>query len=125
MKTKISRLEIFWIIVASVIGLVGIVLALLGVIADFLPVRASDNFLAGSDAYFEGIFGVPFVWAGTILVIVAALVSAIFLCYYANKADKDKERDIRRAQRQRLLDEETPAVEGASAESAASSSNPS
>ena len=106
MKNTVSKWEIVWIVLSSIVGLTGIVLAILGVVADYLPVKASENFLSGSEAYFEGIFHLSFTWAGAILVIVAALIAAIFLSYFANKADREKERSIRREQRKRILEEE-------------------
>ncbi len=105
MKTKISRSEIVWIVIASLIGATGIVLALLGIVADYLPVRASENILAGSESYFEGIFHLSFTWAGVILVIVAAIIAAIFLSYYANRAERESERETRREQRRHLFEE--------------------
>ena len=76
MKKTVSKWEIVWIVLSSIVGLTGIVLAILGIVADYLPVKASENFLSGSESYFEGIFRLSFTWAGAILVIAAALIAA-------------------------------------------------
>ncbi len=110
MKKTVSKWEIVWIVLSSIVGLTGIVLAILGIVADYLPVKASENFLSGSESYFEGIFRLSFTWAGAILVIAAALIAAIFLSYFASKADREKERVIRREQRKRILEEEGEAA---------------
>lgn len=115
-KLPISKGELFWSIVASLIGVSGLVLSIIGIVGANLPVKLSDNGILQADMVFQGAMGgLTFTWFGVILVLLGSLVAVIFLNFYAKKADLDEERAIRKAQRMKILSspvtEEKPVTE--------------
>jgi membrane-bound ClpP family serine protease len=116
-KRKLAKSEICWIVISGVIGLGGLALIVLGFVADYLPVLASENYTG--QAAFESVMHLSYRWLGAILLVLAAFISVIFLNYYAKKSDLDAERTQRRAERLRVISDSADAKNG-SAEAASS-----
>lgn len=107
---KLSRGEIFWIVVTSLIGFAGVFLAVLGIVGDYLPVLLSENWIQLSENAMSSVIGLDYRYLGVILVIVAALIAVIFLNHYAKKSDAEAERALRRAQRMQIVSESDSAT---------------
>ena len=112
-KKCLKKKEIFWYVFSGVIALVGIVFIVFGIVGDYLPVLASENWVRISEAQ-----AWPFTWLnlgyrqlGIILVLIAAFVVMLALTLFAREGDRDAERNLRRAQRLAIEAEETPAQE--------------
>ena len=112
-KKGLKKKEIFWYVLSGVIALVGIVFIVFGIVGDYLPVLASENWVRISEAQ-----AWPFTWLnlgyrqlGIILVLIAAFVVMLALTLFAREGDRDAERNLRRAQRLAIETEETPAQE--------------
>lgn len=112
-KKGLKKKEIFWYVLSGVIALVGIVFIVFGIVGDYLPVLASENWVRISEAQ-----AWPFTWLnlgyrqlGIILVLIAAFVVMLALTLFAREGDRDAERNLRRAQRLAIEAEETPAQE--------------
>ena len=102
-KSKISKWEWFWLVLTGIIALGGLTLIVLGMIGGLLPVKASDNELLKADEAFQEKMKLSFIWFGVILVLGSALLSTIWLNYFAKKTDKNEERALRRAQRMKII----------------------
>ena len=112
-KKGLKKKELFWYVLSGVIALVGIVFIVFGIVGDYLPVLASENWVRISEAQ-----AWPFTWLnlgyrqlGIILVLIAAFVVMLALTLFAREGDRDAERNLRRAQRLAIEAEETPAQE--------------
>ncbi len=127
MKTKetnaaksLSKPEIFWIVFESLFGVAGIILIILGFIADYLKVAYSDNYLLqAQQKILQGSNGLlTFRWIGFILVLAGALIAVASLTIFAKKRDVNNEREARRQERLKIISEsvvETPVVDAPSA----------
>lgn len=109
-KTKLKKSEIFWYTLAALFGVVGVAFIVIGIIGDYLPVLASDNWVRISESS-----AWPFAWLhlgyrylGIILVLIAAFIGMLSLTLFAREGDRDAERNLRRAQRLAIESEETP-----------------
>jgi hypothetical protein len=102
-KATLSRFEIFWIALDGTIALGGLFMVVLGIIGDYLPVKASDNWILSGETSFESAIHLSFRWFGVIILIVAAFIAVLFLNYFAKKSDIDQERAVRRQQRLQVI----------------------
>ena len=100
-KSKISKAEIFWIVIDSIIGLAGLVFVVLGFISAYLPKKSSDNW-TGETAFTE-VMHMSYRLFGAVLLLGAAIIAVIFLNFFAKKSDVDSERAERRAQRLKII----------------------
>ena len=102
-KNKISKGEKVFIVLDGILALGGLVMIVLGFIADFYPGKPEDNWTG--QAAFQNAMHLSYRWFGVILVLVAALIAAIALNGFARKNDTDNERALRRAQRLKIISE--------------------
>ena len=102
-KIKNSRVEKVFIVLDGILALGGLVMIVLGFIADFYPGKPEDNWTG--QAAFQNAMHLSYRWFGVILVLVAALIAAIALNGFARKNDTDNERALRRAQRLKIISE--------------------
>ncbi len=109
-KSKISKAEIFWIVIDSIIGLAGLTFVVLGFISAYLPKKSSDNWTG--EAVFTDAMHMSYRLFGAVLLIGAAIIAVIFLNFFAKKSDVDNERAERRAQRLKIIaDSDSPKEE--------------
>ncbi len=103
----LSKPEIFWIAFESFFGVAGLVLIILGFIADYLQVAYSDNYLLqAQQAILQGSSGLlTFRWIGFIVLLAGALMAVITLNVFAKKRDFADEREARRAQRLKIIND--------------------
>ena len=102
-KNKLSKGEKVFIVLDGILALGGLVMIVLGFIADFYPGKPEDNWTG--QAAFQNAMHLSYRWFGVILLLVAALISAIALNGFARKNDTDNERAPRRAQRLKIISE--------------------
>ena len=102
-KNKLSKGEKVFIILDGILALGGLVMIVLGFIADFYPGKPEDNWTG--QAAFQNAMHLSYRWFGVILLLVAALIAAIALNGFARKNDTDNERALRRAQRLKIISE--------------------
>lgn len=100
-KSKISKAEIFWIVIDSIIGLAGLVFVVLGFISAYLPKKSSDNWTG--ETAFTDVMHMSYRLFGAVLLLGAAIIAVIFLNFFAKKSDVDSERAERRAQRLKII----------------------
>jgi len=110
-KKKILKTrEIVFYAITGFIGLVGLVFIVFGIVGDHLPVKASDNWVIISEkAWLSNLSGLGYRFWGIILIVAAAVLSAIVLTVSAREGDRDTERAQRRAQRLAIEAEPLPA----------------
>ena len=102
-KNKLSKGETVFIVLDGILALGGLVMIVLGFIADFYPGKPEDNWTG--QAAFQNAMHLSYRWFGVILLLVAALIAAIALNGFARKNDTDNERALRRAQRLKIISE--------------------
>ena len=102
-KNKLSNGEKVFIVLDGILALGGLVMIVLGFIADFYPGKPEDNWTG--QAAFQNAMHLSYRWFGVILLLVAALIAAIALNGFARKNDTDNERALRRAQRLKIISE--------------------
>ena len=104
-KVHSKRWHIIWrSIVCTLDGalaLGGIIMIILGIISDYLPKKNSDNWTG--NAAFQAATGMDYRWFGFILI--ACSVALMFLSFnvMAHHDASDKERELRRQERMKVL----------------------
>lgn len=96
----------------AALALSGIIMIILGIISDYLPAKNSDNWTGNAD--FEAATGMDYRWFGFILIACSVAVMLLFFNVMAHRNEADKEREIRRQERMKVLAAsapETPAKE--------------
>ena len=100
-KRKISKAEKTFYVIALAFIVIGLVLAIFGIIGDHLNVPAADNWIITVEDALMTALKIPFdlrVW-GTIFLFVGVLIGLIDLLKYAKKEDLEADKALRRAQR--------------------------
>jgi hypothetical protein len=112
-KAKIKPWEIFWIVFEGLIALVGLFFLVSGIVGDYLPVKASENWILSAETSWMTLTktSLNWRWLGVLCLLLAALLAVITLNFFAKKSDVDEERAIRRAQRLQVLSQSAPAEE--------------
>ena len=104
-KVHSKRWHIIWrSIVCTLDGALafgGIIMIILGIISDYLPKKNSDNWTG--NAAFQAATGMDYRWFGFILI--ACSVALMFLAFnvMAHHDASDKERELRRQERMKVL----------------------
>lgn len=99
MKKKILKMSIFELVAYSallLVGLWGLVYALLGFSCEFIYYK-SDLYKA--NGIIHKTFGLNFLWWGLIIMGIAVVLAVILLCVFAKQSDRDFEKAQRRAAR--------------------------
>jgi drug/metabolite transporter (DMT)-like permease len=117
-KIVMTKGEIAWTVIASLIAFGGLFLVVLGFVGDYIPVKSSENWILTGETAFKSVMKMPYRWFGVILVIAAALIEVISLNYYARKGDIDEERALRRQQRLQVISASAEADKAAAANNA-------
>jgi uncharacterized membrane protein YbaN (DUF454 family) len=107
---KISKGEIVWTCISGAIGLAGFVMVILGIVGDYLPIKASENWILLGEAGFQSKMQMNYRWFGVILILGAVLIAVLFLNHYAKKSDIDEERALRRQQRLQVISQSAEAT---------------
>lgn len=105
-KSKITKAEIIWIIIVSLLLIAGITFIVLGFVADYLPVKASENYLG--QAEFTAATNMTYRWFGVALMMGGVAIALITLNYFAHRSDVEEERAIRKAQRLKVISDAEP-----------------
>lgn len=103
----------------------GILFIVLGFISDYLPKKNSENWTG--DATFAANMHMGYRWFGFILLAGAVLILAIFFNVMAHHDEADRERELRRQERMKILAAsapETPAPEATTPATEVKSSEP-
>ena len=104
-KVHSKRWHIIWRSIVctldSALALGGIIMIILGIISDYLPKKNSDNWTG--NAAFQAATGMDYRWFGFILI--ACSVALMFLAFnvMAHHDASDKERELRRQERMKVL----------------------
>ena len=99
-KRKLPGKELAWYIFAGTIALIGIIFVIFGIIGSHYPGKASDNWVAVSEAaWLSNWSHMGYRWWGLILLGIGALIGALALNFFARSGDRDEERALRRQQR--------------------------
>lgn len=83
------------------LALGGIIMIVLGIISDYLPEKNSDNWTG--NAAFEAATGMDYRWFGFILIACAVALMLVFFNVMAHRDEADKERELRRQERMKVL----------------------
>lgn len=100
----------------GVLALGGIVMIVLGIVSDYLPKKNSENWTGNAE--FEAAMGMDYRWFGFILLGASVLLMLLYFNVMAHHDEADKERELRRQERMKVLaasapeevKEETPEV---------------
>jgi uncharacterized membrane protein YbaN (DUF454 family) len=108
-KRKMTIGEIVWTAVCSLIAAGGLFMVILGIVGDYLPVKASENWILLGEASFQSTMKMNYRWFGVLILLADAIISVIYLNYYAKKGDIDEERALRRQQRLQVISQSADA----------------
>lgn len=101
-KRKIEVAELVLYIIYGVIAVGGITLVTLGMIGEYINV--AHNALREADVKFAEAMKMSFVVFGSLLALLGAVLSAITLAVYGQRAELESDRRARRLQRLALED---------------------
>lgn len=104
-KRGIKVKEYIWYIIASLLALAGLVMIILGIVANYLPL---DNKFVIATKEFAKVVHLSYINFGLIFVFAGGLIAVIVLAVFAKNADRQAERSQRRALRLAGLEEEKP-----------------
>ena len=97
---NLSRKELFWYVVASLIGVTGLVFLAFGIAGDHFPGLYEDNWIAASEnGWLKNWSGLGYRYWGIILIAAGAFIAIVALAAFAKEGDRDADRARRRAQR--------------------------
>ena len=96
-KLKLSVFEIVWYTICLLVALWGITYIVLGLLGQYLPMKASDNPIRNASNSYASVFGMGFFGYGLIHTGVACVAALIVLLMQSKKADRDVEKAQRRA----------------------------
>lgn len=85
----------------SILALGGIIMIILGIVSDYLPGKASENWTGNAE--FKAAMGFDYRWFGFILLAAAVVIMVIFFNVMARHNEADKEREMRRQERMKVL----------------------
>ena len=99
-KFNFSKKEWAWYIITLSLAFIGLVFAIIGVIGDHLPVKASDNWVRISEAaWLSNWSHMGYRYWGIILLGGGLVIFSLALTFFSRESDRDSERAARRAQR--------------------------
>ncbi len=97
---KISNKELFWYVLAIIIGVLGLVSLVFGIVGEHFPGLYSDNWIAASEnGWIKAWSGLGYRWWGIILIAIAVFITVVACNVFAKEGDRDVERALRRQQR--------------------------
>lgn len=97
---KLSRKEIAWYVIASIIATLGLIFLVFGIVGDNFPGAFEDNWIIASEnVWLKNWSHIGYRWWGVILIAGAAIIAVIALTVFAKEGDRDTERALRRQQR--------------------------
>lgn len=103
--------ELVWYVLTGLVGAWGLTYIVLGLIAENLPVKSTDEGLVEVNAQFAKTFKLDFFGWGLIILAIAAVAAVIVLLLFSNKVDRDYEKNVRRAQRMAQMEAEEARLE--------------
>ena len=105
-KLPLHPFELVWYTLCCLVGIWGITYIVLGLVAENLPIRATNEGLVKVNLDFAKKFGLDFLGWGLIILAIAAVAAVIVLLLFSNKVDREYEKNVRRAQRLAQLEAE-------------------
>ena len=118
-KFNFSKKEWFWYILTLSLAFVGLVFAIIGIIGDHLPVKASENWVSISEkAWLSNWSHMGYRYWGIILLCGGLIIFSLALTLFSRESDRDNERALRRAQRLAAMDQASNVVEAEEVEKA-------
>ena len=107
-KLPIHPLELVWYIICALLVLWGLTYIVLGLVAQNLPVTATDNEFIEASKKFTETFGLDWLGWGLIITAIGAVAAVVVLLACAGKSDREFEKTSRRNARlaSLLADEE-------------------
>lgn len=110
-KFPLHPFELVWYILTGLVGAWGLTYIVLGLIAENLPVKATDEGLVKVMDDFTKTFKLDFFGWGLIILAIAAVAAVVVLLLFSNKVDRDYEKNVRRAQRMAQMEAEEAKLE--------------
>ena len=105
-KLPLHPFELVWYTLCCLVGIWGITYIVLGLVAENLPIKATNEGLVKVNLDFAKKFGLDFLGWGLIILAIAAVAAVIVLLLFSNKVDREYEKNVRRAQRLAQLEAE-------------------
>ena len=97
---KLSSKELFWYVLAGLLGVTGLTFLVFGIVGDHFPGLYEDNWIAASEnGWLKNWSGLGYRYWGIILLCGAAFIAIVALAVFAKEGDRDVDRERRRAQR--------------------------
>lgn len=115
-KLPLHPFELVWYTLCCLVGIWGITYIVLGLVAENLPIKATNEGLVKVNLDFAKKFGLDFLGWGLIILAIASLAAVVVLLLYSNKVDREYEKNVRRAQRLAQLEAEEEKAEAKEAE---------
>ena len=101
--------QIFWLVFGILVSINAIIFLVLGLITDYA--NLPGDILEAPDASMKAMMGgVGFTWFGVITFIVGTFIYSLALSFSSKSADREKEREARREQRLKAMEEENKGI---------------
>ena len=101
--------QIVWFIIGALIALNALIFLILGLINDYASLPYSP-FKAPNDGMIKTLGGIYFKWFGVITLILGTFIFTLSLSMASKAEDREKEREARREQRIKAMEEQSKSV---------------
>ena len=101
--------QIVWFIIGALIALNALIFLILGLINDYASLPYSP-FKVPNDGMIKALGGIDFKWFGVITLILGTFIFTLSLSMASKAEDRKKEREARREQRIKAMEEQSKSV---------------
>lgn len=101
--------QAFWFVFGVLVSINAIIFLILGLINDYASIPYSP-FKVPNDGMKQALFGIDFKWFGVITLILGTFIYALALSFASKAEDREKEREARREQRLKVMEEQDKGV---------------
>ena len=101
--------QIIWFIIGVLIALNALIFLILGLINDYASLPYSP-FKVPNDGMIKSLCGIDFKWFGVITLILGTFIFTLSLSMASKAEDREKEREARREQRIKAMEEQSKSV---------------
>lgn len=101
--------QIVWFIIGALIALNALIFLILGLINDYASLPYSP-FKVPNDGMIKTLAGIDFKWFGVITLILGTFIFTLSLSMASKAEDREKEREARREQRIKAMEEQSKSV---------------